>query len=192
MTMAEPQPSMASPTRLSLDRCIARGAASVIGMNEETPLAVRWNQGLVITPWHFIATGGSTSNPTRFEDIAINLVHVTPSVAKVSIGREASGCALNRRRGGGSLHFEDRRRARSTISWVTDVLEAACTIRTKAISTQSGRGIAHRGQPDNCPPSLPSAGGLIWSEEQSANGRHQRPALDLSLPPHPRARTILR
>jgi hypothetical protein len=77
MTMGQPQPSMASPTRLSLDRCIARGAASVIGMNEETPLSVRWNQGLVVTPLSLIATGGSATKPTRFEPVSLTLSHVT-------------------------------------------------------------------------------------------------------------------
>ena len=77
MTMTQPQPSMASPTRLSLDRCIARGAASVIGMNEETPLDVRWNQGLIVTPWYFVETGGSTSNPTSFDVVTVKLAHVT-------------------------------------------------------------------------------------------------------------------
>lgn len=82
MTMGEPQPSMASTARLSIDRCIARGSATIISMNEETPLAIRWNQGLIVTPRHFMETGGSATNPTRFEPINIDLLRVTASCSQ--------------------------------------------------------------------------------------------------------------
>ncbi|HEX5103882.1 MAG TPA: protein kinase, partial [Pirellulaceae bacterium] len=77
MTMGPPQPAMVSRTRLSLDRCVARGEAAVIAMAEETPITVRWNQGLVATPAHFMETGGTVSNPTSFEPIYIDLTRVT-------------------------------------------------------------------------------------------------------------------
>jgi hypothetical protein len=88
MTMTQPQPSMASPTRLSLDRCIARGAASVIGMNEETPLDVRWNQGLIVTPWYFVETARPAIR--RF-DVDGQVGTSPPSAARPLSGRAAAG-----------------------------------------------------------------------------------------------------
>lgn len=192
MTMAQPQPSMASPTRISLDRCIARGAASVIGMNEETPLDIRWNQGLIVTPWHFIATGGSTSVPTRFEDISISLVHVT------AICRQGL--------------YQVMRRPGTGYQLALDVDAQNCILMTDqaeplfdfvGVSDVAESDLQHAGQGNLYPnPDAVflrlrghSAGppteyalkkiGLIWSKERSPQtGDPWRPALDLSLPPH--------
>jgi hypothetical protein len=196
MTMADPQPSMASPTRLSLDRCIARGAATVIGMQEETPLSVRWNQGLIVTPRRLITTGGSTSNPTRFEDIAINLIHVT------AVCREGL--------------YQVERRPGAAYQLAVDVVAEQCILMTDEQSPlyefvgvsnvaqgdlhYDGQGnlypnpnaifLRYRGAGGNLPVehSLKQRG-LIWSEERNPQtGDPWESELDLSLPPHSRTK----
>jgi hypothetical protein len=79
MSMPEVQPSMAPSTNLSLNRCIARGEATFVSLTQETPLAIHWNQGLLVTPRRLIETGGSTSEPQWYEDIKLSLIRVTAS-----------------------------------------------------------------------------------------------------------------
>lgn len=77
MSMGDPQLAMGQQARIALDRTIARGEASLVRMPDETPLAIRWNQGLLITPKHLIETGGSSTEPQYYEQIVLDLDHVT-------------------------------------------------------------------------------------------------------------------
>jgi hypothetical protein len=196
MTMADPQPSMASPTRLSLDRCIARGAAAVVGMNEETPLAMRWNQGLIVTPWSLVATGGSVTNPTRFEPVSLSLSHVTAVCQK--------GLYVMQRRPGSGFQLSVDTAAENCIL-MTDF--DAPLYEFLGVSDVAEGDLQFRGQNNIYPnPNAlflryrSQAGGaatqyavkernLKWSEERSPQtGDPWRPALDLSLPPHSRTK----
>jgi hypothetical protein len=77
MSMMDMQAAMAQPARISLERCIARGEASLIRMTDETPLTVRWNQGLLATNRHLIETGGTAVEPQYYEEIVLDLDNVT-------------------------------------------------------------------------------------------------------------------
>jgi hypothetical protein len=77
MTMSDPQLAMGQQARVVLERSIARGEASLISMTDETPLTVRWNQGLLVTSQHLIETGGSASEPQYYEQIVLDLDNVT-------------------------------------------------------------------------------------------------------------------
>src|SRR5262249_42221378 len=61
MTMADSQIAMGQQARINLDRCIARGEANLVSLTDETPLTIRWNQGLLVTPHHLLETGGSAT-----------------------------------------------------------------------------------------------------------------------------------
>jgi serine/threonine-protein kinase len=77
MTMADSQLAMGQQAQINLERTIARGEASLISLTEETPLTIRWNQGLLITPQHLIETGGSATEPQYYEQIVLDLDSVT-------------------------------------------------------------------------------------------------------------------
>jgi serine/threonine-protein kinase len=195
MTMGEPQPAMASPTRVSLDRCIARGAASVIGMSEETSLDVRWNQGLIVTPWQFITTGGSTSNPTRFEPIKIDLSHVTavcrqglyqmqrrPGTGyQLSVDTSADHCIL----------MTDPNAALYEFIGVSDVAQGDLEFSGEDNVYPDPNAIFLRYSQQSGQPGTQFAIAdrkLIWSpnEKNPHSGMPWRNSLDLSLPPHTR------
>jgi hypothetical protein len=77
MTMADPQVAMGQQARINLDRCIARGEASFVSLTDETPLTIRWNQGLLVTSQHLLETGGSPSEPQYYDQIVLDLDNVT-------------------------------------------------------------------------------------------------------------------
>jgi hypothetical protein len=77
MTMADSQIAMGQQARINLDRCIARGEASLVGLTDETPLTIRWKQGLLVTPYHLLETGGSASEPQYYDQIVLDLDNVT-------------------------------------------------------------------------------------------------------------------
>jgi hypothetical protein len=77
MTMTDPQLAMGQQARVTLERTIARGEASLVNLVDETPLTIRWNQGLLVTSKHLIETGGSSSEPQYYEQIVLDLDHVT-------------------------------------------------------------------------------------------------------------------
>ena len=56
---------------------MARGEATFVAIADETPLTIRWNQGLLVTSQRLIETGGSASDPKWYEKIDINLTSVT-------------------------------------------------------------------------------------------------------------------
>jgi hypothetical protein len=97
MPTREPQPSMASSTTVTLDRCIVRGEATLFVMPEETKLSVNWTQGLLATPRRLIETGGSSTNPKWFDDISLHLTRVTASCRQ--------GLYQMKRRGGNAHQF---------------------------------------------------------------------------------------
>jgi hypothetical protein len=149
---------------------------------------------LIVTPWHFIATGGSTSVPTRFEDISISLVHVT------AICRRGLYQVLRRPGTGYQLALDVD--AQNCIL-MTD--EAEPLFDFVGVSDVAESDLQHAGQGNLYPnPDAvflrfrgQSAGppteyalkkiGLIWSKERSPQtGDPWRPALDLSLPSHSR------
>ncbi len=77
MTMADPQLAMGQQARVDLQRTFARGEAALLGMTDETPLTVRWNQGLLVTSKHLIETGGSATEPQYYEQIVLDFDNVT-------------------------------------------------------------------------------------------------------------------
>jgi serine/threonine-protein kinase len=77
MTMLDSQLAMGQQAQINLERTIARGEASLIALTEETPLTIRWNQGLLITSQHLIETGGSATEPQYYEQIVLDLDSVT-------------------------------------------------------------------------------------------------------------------
>jgi hypothetical protein len=77
MTMADPQVAMGQQARINLDRCIARGEASLVCLTDETPLTIRWNQGLLVTSQHLLETGGSATEPQYYDQIVLDLDNVT-------------------------------------------------------------------------------------------------------------------
>jgi serine/threonine-protein kinase len=78
MSMTDPQMAMAQSASIAMERCIARGEATLVSMADETPLSLSWKQGLLATSRRLIETGGSDS-PTRkyWETISIELDSVT-------------------------------------------------------------------------------------------------------------------
>ncbi|HEY2414847.1 MAG TPA: hypothetical protein VGI40_21560, partial [Pirellulaceae bacterium] len=77
MPMADPQVAMGQQARINLDRCIARGEASLVSLTDETPLTIRWNQGLLVTSQHLLETGGSATEPQYYDQIVLDLDNVT-------------------------------------------------------------------------------------------------------------------
>jgi len=77
MTMADSQIAMGQQARINLERCIARGEANLVSLTDETPLTIRWNQGLLVTPHHLLETGGSSNEPQYYDQIVIDLDNVT-------------------------------------------------------------------------------------------------------------------
>jgi hypothetical protein len=77
MSMTDPQLAMGQQAKIGLERCIARGEASLVALTDETPLTVRWNQGLLVTSKHLIETGGTATEPQYYEQIVLDLDNVT-------------------------------------------------------------------------------------------------------------------
>src|SRR6185295_12330015 len=77
MTMADSQVAMGQQARITLERTIARGEATLVSLTDETPLTIRWDQGLLATSKHLIETGGSATEPQHYEQIVIDLDNVT-------------------------------------------------------------------------------------------------------------------
>lgn len=77
MTMADPQLAMGQQARISMERTMARGEASLVSLGDETPLTVRWDQGLLISSKHLIETSGSASEPQFYDQIVLDLDNVT-------------------------------------------------------------------------------------------------------------------
>jgi len=77
MTMADPQVAMGQQARVTLERCIARGEASLLSLTDETPLTFRWNQGLLVTSRHLIETGGTAAEPQYYEQLVLDLRNIT-------------------------------------------------------------------------------------------------------------------
>lgn len=80
MIMMDPQPltpTMSQSAAITLEQCIARGEATFVALADETPLTLRWNQGLLVTSQRLIETGGCASDPKWFEKIDIKLSSIT-------------------------------------------------------------------------------------------------------------------
>jgi hypothetical protein len=77
MGMGDPQVAMGQQARITLERCIARGEASLVCLTDETPLTIRWNQGLLVTSQHLLTTSGSASEPQYYDQIVIDLDNIT-------------------------------------------------------------------------------------------------------------------
>ncbi|HZN32820.1 MAG TPA: serine/threonine-protein kinase, partial [Pirellulaceae bacterium] len=78
MAMADPQMAMAQAAGIVMERCIARGDATLVAMNDETPLSLSWTQGLLATSRRLIESGGSDSTARKYwETISIDLDSVT-------------------------------------------------------------------------------------------------------------------
>ena len=77
MTMTDSQLAMGQQAKIGLERTIARGAASLVNLTDETPLTIRWNQGLLVTSKHLLETGGSATEPQYYEQIVLDLDNVT-------------------------------------------------------------------------------------------------------------------
>ena len=77
MTMTDSQLAMGQQAKIGLERTIARGEASLVNLTDETPLTIRWNQGLLVTSKHLLETGGSATEPQYYEQIVLDLDNVT-------------------------------------------------------------------------------------------------------------------
>jgi protein kinase-like protein len=77
MTMADPQLAMGQQAHINMERVFARGEASLVNVIDETPLTLRWNQGLLVSSKHLIETGGSAAEPQYYEQIVLDLDFVT-------------------------------------------------------------------------------------------------------------------
>ncbi len=73
----EPVAGMAAGTTISLDRTIARGAATLVSMSEDSSLSLRWNQGLLVTPKRLLETTGSAVSPKSLDRFNLTLENVT-------------------------------------------------------------------------------------------------------------------
>ncbi len=73
----EPVAGMAAGTTISLDRTIARGAATLVSMSEDSSLSLRWTQGLLVTPKRLLETTGSAVSPKSLDRINLTLENVT-------------------------------------------------------------------------------------------------------------------
>lgn len=77
MGTMDPLLAMGQQARLGLTRVFARGEASFVKLAEETPLTVSWNQGLLVCGQHLLQTSGSAASPKYYDQIVIDLAHVT-------------------------------------------------------------------------------------------------------------------
>jgi len=78
MSMADAQMAMAQSVTIRLERCIARGEATLISMADETKLDLSWQHGLLATSQRLIETGGCDSVTRKvWETITIDLAFVT-------------------------------------------------------------------------------------------------------------------
>ena len=73
----EPVAGMAAGTTISIDRTIARGAATLVSMSEDSSLSLRWTQGLLVTPKRLLETTGSAVSPKSLDRINLTLENVT-------------------------------------------------------------------------------------------------------------------
>lgn len=77
MGTMDPLLAMGQQARLALNRVFARGEASFLHLAEETPLTLSWNQGLLVCGQHLVQTSGSMASPKYYDQIVIDLTHVT-------------------------------------------------------------------------------------------------------------------
>lgn len=77
MGTMDPLLAMGQQARLVLHRTLARGEASFVHLIEETPLTISWNQGLLVSGQHLLRTAGSAASPKYYDQIVIDLTHVT-------------------------------------------------------------------------------------------------------------------
>ncbi|MCI0361081.1 MAG: serine/threonine protein kinase [Planctomycetaceae bacterium] len=97
-TMAmEPVAGMAAGTTVSIDRSIARGAATFLSLAEDSTLSLRWTQGLLVTPKRLLETTGSATSPKSLDRINLTLESVTAACA--------SGLFQMQRRSGAGFQF---------------------------------------------------------------------------------------
>jgi serine/threonine-protein kinase len=81
MKMTDDMMAMIPSINVRLTDCIARGEATFLIAQEERPLSVVWNQGLLVTPQRLLETGGCTlPKPSSQDKFEIVLDHVTAIV----------------------------------------------------------------------------------------------------------------
>jgi Serine/threonine protein kinase len=77
-TMAmEPITGMAAGTTVIINRSIARGAATLLSLAEDSTLSLQWTQGLLVTPKRLLETTGSATSPKSLDRINLTLESVT-------------------------------------------------------------------------------------------------------------------
>jgi len=65
------------PPAITLNRCIARGQATLVVAKRVTPFTLDWTQGLFISTQRLVETGGAIMEPELDGKVKINLSHVT-------------------------------------------------------------------------------------------------------------------
>jgi len=65
------------PPMITLNRCIARGHATLVRVRLVTPFVLDWTQGLFASTQRLVETGGAIMEPELDAKIKINLNHVT-------------------------------------------------------------------------------------------------------------------
>jgi len=101
--LMDQQLAMAQQATISFSRSIARGDANIVSLADETPLTILWNQGLIATSRRFLESGGSATSPQFYEQIVLDLSHVTMHCRE--------GLYLLRRGAGKSFQFQVAARA---------------------------------------------------------------------------------
>ncbi len=81
MKMTDDMMAMQPSINVRLTNCIARGEATFLTAEEERPLNVYWNQGLLVTPLRLLDTRGcGQMKPSSQDKFEISLEHVTAIV----------------------------------------------------------------------------------------------------------------
>jgi serine/threonine-protein kinase len=77
MGSMDPLLAMGQQARLVLKHVFARGEASLANLVEETPLTFSCSQSLLLCGQHLVRTSGSVTSPKYYDQIVIDLTHVT-------------------------------------------------------------------------------------------------------------------
>lgn len=81
MKMMDDANAMLPAMSVQLTQCVARGEATFLVAQDESPLKVFWVQGLLVTPQRLLETGGtSMMKPSGLDKLEIELNHVTAIV----------------------------------------------------------------------------------------------------------------
>ncbi len=70
-------PSPQTKLAITLTRCVARGEATLLHTRDVQWVHLQWNNGLLVTTEHLIASDGATHQPRQWSELQIDLRHLT-------------------------------------------------------------------------------------------------------------------